>query len=129
METSWNSLIGRAILRRPETVADCTVSLWEKLAAGRPDEASKRCNVCHWRFSRNALQELTDVHEKHLFFRGRIRRHRKAVIAKDKNIGSGFKAFGNSFGQWQAGAFIGNESIGQAAQTLCDNDFSVDLNG
>ena len=33
METSWNSLIGRAILRRPETVADCTVSLWEKLAA------------------------------------------------------------------------------------------------
>jgi hypothetical protein len=33
METSWNSLIGRAILRRPERVADCTVSLWEKLAA------------------------------------------------------------------------------------------------
>ncbi len=33
METSWNSLISRAILRRPESLVDVTVSLWEKLAA------------------------------------------------------------------------------------------------
>jgi hypothetical protein len=32
METSWNSLISRAILRRPEALVDVTVSLWEKLA-------------------------------------------------------------------------------------------------
>ena len=33
METSWNSLINRAISRRPEALVDVTVSLWEKLAA------------------------------------------------------------------------------------------------
>ena len=32
METSWNSLISRAILRRPDAIVDVTVSLWEKLA-------------------------------------------------------------------------------------------------
>lgn len=32
METSWNSLLSRAILRRPEAVVDITVSLWERLA-------------------------------------------------------------------------------------------------
>jgi hypothetical protein len=32
METSWNSLISRAILQRPEALVDVTVSLWEKLA-------------------------------------------------------------------------------------------------
>ncbi|MET0963428.1 MAG: hypothetical protein ABWY05_11540 [Noviherbaspirillum sp.] len=32
METSWNSPIRRAILRRPEAVVDVTILLWEKLA-------------------------------------------------------------------------------------------------
>ena len=32
METSWNSLIKRVILQRPEAVVDVTVLLWEKLA-------------------------------------------------------------------------------------------------
>ena len=32
METSWNPLIKRVILRRPEAVVDVTVLLWEKLA-------------------------------------------------------------------------------------------------
>ena len=32
METSWNFLIGRAVLRRPEAVIDVTILLWEKLA-------------------------------------------------------------------------------------------------
>jgi hypothetical protein len=32
METSWNSLLSRAILRRPEALVDVTVSLWEMLA-------------------------------------------------------------------------------------------------
>lgn len=32
METSWNSLISRAISQRPEAVVDVTVSLWERLA-------------------------------------------------------------------------------------------------
>lgn len=32
METSWNSLISRTILWRPDTLVDVTVSLWEKLA-------------------------------------------------------------------------------------------------
>lgn len=32
MENSWNSLLSRAILQRPEAVVDVTVSLWERLA-------------------------------------------------------------------------------------------------
>lgn len=32
METSWNPLIKRVILQRPEAVVDVTVLLWEKLA-------------------------------------------------------------------------------------------------
>ena len=32
METSWNPLIKRVILLRPEAVVDVTVLLWEKLA-------------------------------------------------------------------------------------------------
>ncbi|SMP80616.1 hypothetical protein SAMN06295970_1377 [Noviherbaspirillum suwonense] len=32
METSWNSLIGRAISRRPDALVDVTLWLWEKLA-------------------------------------------------------------------------------------------------
>ncbi len=32
METLWNSLLRRAILRRPEAIVDVTILLWEKLA-------------------------------------------------------------------------------------------------